>query len=243
LKKITAVGVCTVAFSIGLLIGTSSMIPTAQIMRWWNETSGKHDGQHVNKTAVALGQADRFYTAPADIVMVGDSITHLGRWDEMFPGRNVINRGISADTVGGLLTRIEVIRASRAKRTFLMIGINDITAGNDSARTAAIYEQIVVALKPDTEMFIQTTVPCAALRCDRWTLANVVALNLKLKKIAQRQGVGLIDLAHALAPEGTLPEALSADGVHLTAQGYRRWRDVLSPYVLAPFKKERAKAP
>src|SRR5690606_2386392 len=71
-----------------------------------------------------------------DVAMVGDSITDHGEWTEMFPGENVVNRGISGDTTGGLLQRLDTIAA---EQVFVLIGINDILLGIDQDEIVANY--------------------------------------------------------------------------------------------------------
>ena len=64
---------------------------------------------------------------PGDIVFVGDSLTEGARWDELFPDKPVINRGINADTVNGVLLRLDDIISGKPAKIFLLIGTNDLT--------------------------------------------------------------------------------------------------------------------
>lgn len=221
-------------FVIGLLLGSARTIPTAQLGRIKDQLTGNGQSAAVGQSAVLLGAADGAFTRKAEIVMVGDSLTQFGRWNEAFPNlpaaTNIANRGIAGDTAAGLLHRIHIIRAVRAERTFLMIGINDIVAGRDVAAIAKDYETAVIALKPGTRLFIQSTLPCASFRCDRWTLNAVARLNVRLQAIAAKHRVGFINVAGQLAPDGVLPEGLSADGAHLNAEGYRQWQAALAPH-------------
>ena len=51
--------------------------------------------------AIEASQVDR-----ADIVFLGDSITHEGAWDEYFPDHIAVNRGIGGDTVEQVIERL-----------------------------------------------------------------------------------------------------------------------------------------
>jgi lysophospholipase L1-like esterase len=217
-------------FATGLLLGSARTLPTAQWGRIKDQLTGSKHDAGVAQGAVLIGAADKAFTGKADIVMVGDSITQFGRWNEAFPGVSVANRGIAGDTVAGLLKRIDIIRAVRAQQSFLMIGINDIVAGRDVPAIAKDYEAVVIALKPGTQLIIQSTLPCGSFRCDRWTLNKVKQLNTRLRTMAARHDVGFIDVADQLAPDGVLPDALSADGVHLSADGYRKWQALLATH-------------
>ena len=65
----------------------------------------------------------------AQIAMVGDSLTELAPWSGIFPDADIANYGISGDTVDGVVARVPSILASRAKKVFVMIGINDLHKG------------------------------------------------------------------------------------------------------------------
>jgi lysophospholipase L1-like esterase len=235
-RRTAVVALVAMAFIVGLALGTARTLPTAQLGRIKDQLSGGGQGAGTGQGAIQLGAADKAFTANADIVMVGDSLTQFGRWNEVFPGVSVANRGIAGDTVAGLLKRIEIIRAVRAEQTFLMIGINDLIAGRAVSAIAKDYEAAVIALKPGTRLSIQSTLPCSSFRCDRWMLGQVAQLNTRLRAIAARHHVGFIDVAGELAPDGSLPEAATADGVHLSAKGYRKWQALLAPQLVFPTK-------
>lgn len=232
MRRRTALAIGGGLFSIGLLLGSIRALPTAQLGRIKDQLTGATNGAATGQSAVLLGAADKAFTRKVDIVMVGDSLTQFGRWNEAFPdmppGTVIANRGIAGDTVAGLLQRIDIIRAVRADQSFLMIGINDIVAGRDVSAIAKDYEAVVIALKPGTRLFIQSTLPCGSFRCDRWTLNKVKQLNNRLRTMAAQHSVGFIDVAGQLAPDGVLPDALTADGVHLSADGYRKWQALLA---------------
>ena len=62
----------------------------------------------------------------ADIVFLGDSITHEGSWEEYFLECQTVNRGINGDTVQGVIDRLPDVLALEPKKLFLMIGVNDL---------------------------------------------------------------------------------------------------------------------
>ncbi|MCX5959634.1 MAG: hypothetical protein NT053_07320 [Cyanobacteria bacterium] len=45
----------------------------------------------------------------APLIALGDSITAAGPWSEAFPGRSVLNAGISGNTTVDLLGRLDVL--------------------------------------------------------------------------------------------------------------------------------------
>jgi len=45
----------------------------------------------------------------APLIALGDSITAAGPWSEAFPGRSVLNAGISGNTTVDLLGRLDLL--------------------------------------------------------------------------------------------------------------------------------------
>lgn len=161
----------------------------------------------------------------ADIVFVGDSITARGEWQEFFPDKKVLNRGIDSDVTEGVLNRLDVIINASPKQIFLMIGINDIRQKIDKNVSVKHYEQIINQLKeslPDTELYIQSVLPIG----DNTGMSNedVASLNSELEKLAIEYNIIYIDLySKFLDHTGFLPDYYSIDGVHLTGEGYAIW--------------------
>ena len=172
----------------------------------------------------------------ADIVMVGDSLIDGAEWHEMFPGAAIANRGISGDTTGGVLERMDGIVSVGARKAFVMIGINDFT---DTALTVdAVFEnyrKIVAALEQNgARVFVQSTLLCnekkAAWKSCAAVNAKIVQLNAKLAGLASAK-IAFVDINRGLAGAGGLQDELTYDGVHLNGDGYRIWRDEIAPFV------------
>src|ERR1035437_634694 len=66
---------------------------------------------------------------PADVVMLGDSITEWSDWRELLPNADVINRGIRGDTSDGVLERLPEVIRRNPRIVVLMIGVNDLYIG------------------------------------------------------------------------------------------------------------------
>lgn len=169
----------------------------------------------------------------ADIVFIGDSITARCEWQEFFPERIVLNRGIDSDVTAGVLNRLDVIIDAEPKQIFLMIGINDIRQQIPETITVSNYAQIITALKealPDTELYIQSILPIGSQT--GMDTSKVLTLNEQLKELASNHNLTYVDLYTLLADETDhLPLAYSVDGVHLTGDGYQIWIDGISQYI------------
>ncbi len=75
--------------------------------------------------------------------MLGDSHIQNGEWAEWLQ-LDVANRGIGQNTTVDVLNRLDSVPASDV--VVLMIGSNDLKAGEEPARTAARTAEIVAAL-------------------------------------------------------------------------------------------------
>jgi lysophospholipase L1-like esterase len=215
-----------------LLLGFASAAPRAQAPAqplahdaYWREKKSFFDAFH----------------APASVVMVGDSLTDGAEWRELFPGVGIVNRGIDGDTADGVLERIGAIVALRPAKAFVMIGINDFVAGRSVDAVLRSYGRIIAALRESgAEVFVQSTLMCNAAKA-AWTACaaaneKVAQLNARLAAPGAK-GVTFIDLNRKLAGAAGLKSELTFDGVHLNGEGYRLWRDAISPYVLAQPKR------
>ena len=159
-------------------------------------------------------------TAPN--VMLGDSLTEAANWDELIPGANIINRGISGDTCEGLLKRLDEVISRRPKRVFILCGTNDVGAEVPDDRVAATVAEMAKALRAAGAEPIIQSVPLTS-----WSSRNTRTgtLNDRLRAAAREMNLRYIDLNPALAPGDRLLPHLTTDGVHLTGAAYRLWAD------------------
>lgn len=169
---------------------------------------------------------------PEDIVFLGDSLTDGCRWDELFPGFPVKNRGINADTTAGVLERISDITGGKPKAIFILIGTNDLPwyLQRENEDILSTYEEILERIRlesPHTRVFVQSLLPRAARYARR-----IKILNQRLKRMAERRGLTFVDVYPRLAaPDGSIRPELSNDRLHLMGSGYQIWAEVLRPHL------------
>lgn len=168
------------------------------------------------------------------IVMLGDSITDLGAWNEYFPGTAILNRGISGDTTVGVNARLDEVTARKPRAIFLMIGTNDIFFGAEPSVAARRLGAILSRLKsdlPQTKVFVQSAIPTRrgppfqALPGDG-LLSNdrIRSYNEQAQHEAKISGAEWLDIGVLLrGKDGALAENLTYDGIHLNAAGYAVW--------------------
>lgn len=187
-------------------------------------------------------RASHFAELPVDsddIIILGNSLSDNGRWNEAFDDPNIKNRGIISDVVQGVSDRIELITKGKPKKIFLLIGVNDVShhLTPDSITTAV--ENLIVKIKqqsPTTEIYLQSWLP---INNDFKRYKNMIGKemvifhgNVMLEQVARRQGVTWINLFPAFADkEMKLPKHLTNDGLHLNEAGYRIWCQEIAKYI------------
>ena len=187
-------------------------------------------------------RASHFAELPVDsddIIILGNSLSDNGRWNEAFDDANIKNRGIISDVVQGISDRLELVTKGQPKKIFLLIGVNDVShhLTPDSITTAV--EKLIVKIKeqsPKTEIYLQSWLP---INNDFKRYKNMIGKemvifhgNVMLEQVACRQGVNWINLFPAFADkEMKLPKHLTNDGLHLNEAGYRIWCQEIAKYI------------
>lgn len=167
-----------------------------------------------------------------DIVFLGDSLTDGARWDEMFPGAPVKNRGINADIIAGLYDRLGDVTIGHPHAIFFLIGTNDLSwyEYRSDEEILAYYDQILQKCRteiPDTRVYVQSILPRHFSYSRR-----IQRLNIKLKALTEEMGYTYIHLFPAFADsKGGLRREITNDNIHLLGPGYLIWRDLLCPFI------------
>jgi hexosaminidase len=162
------------------------------------------------------------------IIFAGDSQTQLFPLDELFDSR-ILNRGISGDISGGVLNRLEEITQRKPAKLFIQVGINDLRRNLPLPVVTQNYLAIIQQVKeqsPGTRIYVQSVLPHAPRH------QQVLELNSRLKDIALHENVTYVDLYSPFADHTRLHSTYDCgDGLHLSAEGYLLWRDIVSSYV------------
>jgi lysophospholipase L1-like esterase len=175
-------------------------------------------------------------------ILVGDS---LSLWfpNELLPAnQNWLNQGISGESSGGLLKRLNLFDKTQPKSIFVMIGINDLIRGVDDATVLENYRQILRYLRkthPNSQINTQSILPHGG-ESATWegkdkllAIANsrIQKINQQLQAIALQEKVRYLDLYPLFATkEGNLRPDFTTDGLHLSRQGYLVWSSALQIY-------------
>ena len=168
------------------------------------------------------------------LLFVGDSLIEYFDWQERFPKTSVYNMGVAGETVEGLYERLQVLytQLDTPDAIFIMSGINNLAMGHKKFITT--YRKIVRGLKKQyksPKIFVQSLLPVLF----PWISNDEIRdINLQLKKIADAEKVGYLDIYSLfLDPEGrTIADYLLEDGVHVSEKGYRVWSDEIEKHLL-----------
>ena len=168
------------------------------------------------------------------IILLGDSLTEVGPWEELLPGIRVRNRGIRGDTTRGLLHRLNEIIEAEPEKIFLLIGINDLKARVPPHAIVANYARILDQLQagcPGTTIYAQSVLPTH----NDLFAANyeeVEGLNERIAELATTRKLPYLNLYPHFTVHGNQPDyTYFSDGIHLTAAGYLRWAKILDPHL------------
>ncbi|MBA9078899.1 GDSL-type esterase/lipase family protein [Rufibacter quisquiliarum] len=165
------------------------------------------------------------------VVFLGNSITARGKWAELLPGVPVANRGIGGDITHGVLARLDDILATKPRKIFLLIGINDLSRRIPEAIILQNYERLVRRVKqqsPKTKLYVQSVLPLLddMLKPDYLKNLNpaVTSLNTQLQAFAKKHKLTYINLHPIFADaSGQLKKEYSLDGIHVTDAAYPVW--------------------
>lgn len=170
-----------------------------------------------------------------DVAFLGDSITLGCDFSKAFPQVKIVNLGFGGDSLAGMVDRVSMVQAVKPEKVFVMGGINGLTDYNKD-QCIQKYNELVSDLceaLPETEIYIQSVLPISrakerALLCHNTTIEK---FNTALKTISQENGLVYVDLYSLYINDGAIDPPATADGIHLTQEGYRRWEEAVSGYM------------
>ncbi|MDD3054365.1 MAG: GDSL-type esterase/lipase family protein [Aliarcobacter sp.] len=180
--------------------------------------------KHKKSQFDVLSQNDRYET-----IMLGDSITDEGSWDELLNKDTIQNRGISGDTTSGVLDRLDSVNKN-IQQVFIMIGVNDIMRGKEVDEIYANYLKIIQTFRDkNIKVYIQSTLYIGETRKANFN-PKIEELNKRLEKYAKENKLVFINLNHILAPHKVLKKEFTFDDLHLNGTAYKLWAKEIKKY-------------
>lgn len=203
---------------------------------WW----GRHQDE-----------LDAKKTIKPQVVMIGDSITHMwggppksnkvngaAAWKELFGEIPALNLGFGWDRTQNVLWRLDhgEFDGLHPKVVVLTIGVNNFS-GTRNARASTPEEasQGILAIvgrvrskSPETRIIVMGVLPAGQQAADP-RRAKIKALNaLVAQAVAGVPDVTFLDLgAKLLEPDGSISRATMGDFLHPTEKGYSIWAKAL----------------
>ena len=187
------------------------------------------------------GMNDRVRQGNADLVFIGDSITHswddagMGIWHKFYGRRNAVNLGISGDQTENVLWRLDHgnIDGISPKLAVVMIGTNNAAnAHNTSEETAEGIKAIVERLRtklPRTKILLLGIFP-ARPESSRSHPTGQCQDQRDHLKLADEKVVFYLDIGpRFVRPDGTLSKDIMVDLLHLGVKGYEIWAEAIEP--------------
>jgi lysophospholipase L1-like esterase len=171
-----------------------------------------------------------------EIIFLGNSITDIGEWAEIWQNILVKNRGISGDNTFGVLARLDEVVSSKPAKVFVMIGINDISKEVPDSVIIANHKEIytrIRAASPATKIYVQSILPTNAdfteFRRHQGRDSRIRNVNAALQKLCAGMDLTYIDLyTPFLDKDGKLDRKYTNDGLHINGYGYMHWKQILT---------------
>jgi lysophospholipase L1-like esterase len=203
-----------------IILSGCSLKEEAKVQDWkiQNDPYYKHRKSQFD----VLSQNEKYKT-----IMLGDSITDEGSWDELLNNDTIQNRGISGDTTDGVLDRLNSVNKN-IKQVFIMIGVNDIMRGREVDEIFANYLKIIKTFKEkNIKVHIQSTLYIGETRKSNFN-PKVEELNKRLEKYANQ--IPFINLNPIFAPNQVLKKEFTSDDLHLNGTAYKLWAEQIRKY-------------
>ena len=178
-------------------------------------------------------------TDTSDIIMLGNSLTDGCEWHELLQDNRIKNRGITADVMAGINDRLPAILKGKPAKIFIMAGINDISHDLSADSISGMLWDIVAQIhreSPATRIYVQSLLPVntdMGYKRLQGKEPVISRLNELLQAQAGSRGYQYIELhSHFTAPGSLrLDPRYTNDGLHLTAEGYLLWGELLRPFI------------
>ena len=167
-----------------------------------------------------------------DLVMVGDSITHL--WEEraqdvireFLPNRSILNIGCSGYKTQGVLWDIDngLLDGYRADYVSIMIGTNHRRdTAEDVAKGIEQVVKTVRAHQPTAKILLFNIFPSGEKADDKHRAKNAKTNEL-IRKLDNGRDIVFVELwKEFLEPDGSCSTGVFSDYLHLTPEGYSIW--------------------
>ena len=165
------------------------------------------------------------------IILLGDSITEAFPSGSVLKDYEIINKGISGDSTGGVYKRLsEDVVSLKPDFVFLLIGTNDFALGRNNDEIEAGIYKIVQSIKNSLHSAIIFSVSILPVRnLENRSNSRIIEVNRNIRKMAEELKINYFDLhSNFIEDKGMLRKKFTEDGLHLTSEAYRHWGELLA---------------
>jgi lysophospholipase L1-like esterase len=175
------------------------------------------------------------------LILAGDSQIEMGNWYDLFSGAWAVrNCGLSRAKIADVTQVVSAIGDSHPKMVVLMCGINSLGSHEGQDACLRDYEDLLAAVRsrvqPESTLVL-SLMPVresASGRGNHQFNAEIKQFNTKLAACCQQHQAGFLNVYSAVADtNGALADELTADGLHLNRDGYRRLAEFITPHLTA----------
>lgn len=186
----------------------------------------------------AFEQADRQRERQTvEVLFVGSSSIRMWNLEQAFPGTDLLNRGFGGSMMSDLRHFVDRVVIPYGPALIVMYeGDNDIAAGRTPEEVVEDYRSLterIHAALPETRIVYLSIKPSVK----RWALyGQMLRANREIQQIASEHAyLEYIDVSQVMWNEQQQPDAalFLDDGLHLNDEGYRRWSQLVQPYLTA----------
>jgi len=184
--------------------------------------------QEQGDAAVTEKTADSYQRMFQDSVFLGDSITEGLSFHDVLDEKNVLAG--AGKTAEFALEDIEDLAKRNPKRVFIQLGSDDILWPTDDPKAYSMknYAKLIGMIKdklPQAKITLLTVTPVteSALK-DEPRYKNIGDYNQAVKALADKEGVGFVDLAPIFA---STSDFYDADGIHFKPDYYAKMLEFL----------------
>lgn len=182
-----------------------------------------------------------------DAVFIGDSRTEgFTMYNNISKSNSLTYKGLMVDTVftepcinvnGAKMTVIDALAQKHFSKVYVMLGVNELGWVYSDVFIHKYGEIIdrIREINPQATIYIQSILPVTKKKSDSDSIYNnskINQYNTLLRELAKEKQVNFVNVAQAVMDsDGTLPENLAFDGVHLNREGCEKWMDYLKSHV------------
>lgn len=195
---------------------------------------------HVHKVTCtySLKNFDFHYEKEAtstNVVMLGDSLIRGGDWSQLIGRNDIVNRGISGDTLPCIVARLNYLKNLNAKIYFIEGGVNSVSLMSAESMLLEYKRIVTFVIEQGAIPVVHTVLYISPLagklypsRRDYKKINEMISdFNTLLIAYARKNNIDYIDINEVLSHKKQLKNDFTTDGVHLNSKGYAEWKDLI----------------